>query len=187
MESEEGIEFYLERAGRPAGESAKRVVLVVAGEDAPGYAAAKPWIESDDTVYVCEPRGIGRTRWTSKTPNYVRRSLALLGRTVDSGRLWDVIAAARYLEAQSPAKGSLQVVGQGKSAVLAAYAGLLESEIAAVRLIDPLLTHTNPAAPQFLSVLRVLRCAGCAGHARSQAAGHQRDVARRSGQNEGNL
>ena len=50
---------------------------------------------SDQVVVLCEPRGVGATRWTRKNPpNYVERSHVLLGRTVDSGRVWDVIAAA---------------------------------------------------------------------------------------------
>ncbi len=69
--------------------------------------------------------------------------------------MWDVVAAARYLESQSPEKGRIQVVGEGNSAALAAYAGLLEPEIAGVLLANPLLTHADAKAPQFLSVLRV--------------------------------
>ena len=50
---------------------------------------------SDQEVVLCEPWGIGGTKWTRKNgPNYVERSHVLLGRTVDAGRVWDVAAAA---------------------------------------------------------------------------------------------
>ena len=47
------------------------------------------------------------------------------------------------------------MIGKGPAGVLAAYAALFERDIGAVILRDPLLTHANAAAPQFLNVLRV--------------------------------
>jgi hypothetical protein len=84
----------------------------------------------------------------------VRRSHVLLGRTVDTGRVWDVIAAARYLRAQFP-KLEVHVMGQGPAALLAAYAALWEGDVAGVNLRDPPPTHMDAAAPQLLNVLRV--------------------------------
>jgi hypothetical protein len=107
-----------------------------------------------DLIFLCEPRGLGATRWTEKNPpNYVKRSHALLGRTVDTGRVWDVIATARSLS--DFYGGKLVVVGEGSSAVLAAYAALWEPDISEVILRQPPLTHTDATAPQFLNVLRV--------------------------------
>ncbi len=147
LASEEGIEIYLEQRGGPAPAEAKRVLLIVAGDDVmPGEAVAAR-IAPDDAVYVCQSRGIGPTRWTQTHPHYVLRAHVLLGRTVDTGRLWDIIAAARYLENQSSQKGRIHVVGEGDSAALAAYAGLLEPDIAGVMLASPLLTHADAKAP----------------------------------------
>jgi hypothetical protein len=111
--------------------------------------------EAGDQVCVCIPRGVGRTRWTQKNPpNYVERSHVLLGRTVDEGRVWDIIATARHLHAEY-ADIPLYVAGEGPGAVLAAYAALLEPDIAGVIALHPPSSHMDAKAPQFLNVLRV--------------------------------
>ena len=111
--------------------------------------------ESSDLVCVCIPRGAGQTRWTQRNPpNYVERSHVLLGRTVNAGRVWDIIAMARYLRAEH-ADLPLYVAGEGPGAVLAAYAALWEPDIAGVIAIHPPSSHMDAKAPQFLNVLRV--------------------------------
>ena len=107
-------------------------------------------------LHVLQPRGIGETKWTRKNPpNYVERSHALLGRTVDTGRVWDVIAAARYLHAKYEGKVQVVTAGCGASGVLAAYAALLEPEIAGAIVDRPPMTHMSDDAPPLLNVLRV--------------------------------
>lgn len=158
MQSEESIAFTLRPAdAKPA--SGKTVVLVVLGEDEAGMkpAWAAQHAEHASIVY-CEPRGIGATRWTRKNPpNYVERSHALLGRTVDAGRVWDVIAAARYLResAAGDRPPQIRVVGKGAAGLLGAYAAILSDDIAELTLVEPPATHMAPAAPQLLNVLRV--------------------------------
>ncbi len=152
--SEDGIEFYLGHISTMTDNLAKRVLLVVADENFQ-LSTLKDLTQPDDAIYICYPRGIGPTRWSRKTPgNYVERSLALLGRTADTGRVWDIIAAARYLN-QSTNNKQVYLAGHSNSAVLAVYAALFEPEIAGVLLVDPRLTHADSKAPQFLSVLRV--------------------------------
>jgi dienelactone hydrolase len=113
-------------------------------------------LQPGDTVYVCLPRGVGPTRWTAKDPpNYVARSHALLGRTVDTGRVWDIAATARYLAAKHGSKTPVWVAGAGPAGVLAAYAALWEPEIAGVILRQPPVSHMESAAPPLLNVLRV--------------------------------
>jgi dienelactone hydrolase len=159
LESEPGIKVHLRRAtqSQSAGKT-HRIVLVVRAPDA--REPSSEWLgtvcASTDSVYICSPRGIGETRWTRKNPpNYVERSHVLLGRTVDTGRVWDVVAAARYLHAKHAGDMPVYVLGQGPAAVLAAYAALWEPEVAGVIAYDPLLSHMDPGAPQFLNVLRV--------------------------------
>ncbi len=109
----------------------------------------------EEGMYLCTPRGLDQTRWTQKNPpNYVERSHVLLGRTVDAGRVWDIIATARYLRAKH-AEIPVYVAGEGSGAVLAAYAALLEPEIAGVVAINPPSSHMDAGAPQFPNVLRV--------------------------------
>lgn len=159
LETETGIQVTLKQlGGSDTVASAKRVLLGVSTNTE--IDTAEGWIKSasgkEDAIFLLEPRGIGAMRWTRKSPpNYVERSHVLLGRTVDTGRVWDVIAAARYLHQKFDGKVALAVVGQGSSAILAAYAALLEPDIAEVVVRDPILTHMNASAPPLLNVLRV--------------------------------
>ncbi len=142
---------------QPRDSSAGRVLLVLADADAaehlPDFVHAVA--ESNDAVYLLQVRGIGATRWTRKNPpNYVERSHVLLGRTVAGGRIWDAIAAARYLAQQHP-DTSVLVAGQGPAAIWAAYAALLDDQIAGAVLCRPPLGHMDPSAPALLNVLRV--------------------------------
>ena len=158
MGSENAIEFRLRRLSKNLPKTVRRILLVVS---APGSTAEQTaWLsklaQPGDLVYECDPRGVGKTLWTrNNPPNYVERAHALLGRTVDTGRVWDVIAAARYLQAKSGNKLSVHLAGKGPAGIVAAYAALLEPDIAAVTLIDPPSSHMDPAAPQFLNALRV--------------------------------
>jgi len=155
LASENEIEFRM-RMDVPKAALSDRVLLVVLNQD---EAAADPrWIRQIDdprtAVFICEPRGIGATKWTTKSPpNYVERSHALLGRTVDAGRVWDVIAAARYVSART--KLPVHVAGNGAAGVIAAYAAALDQSIAGATLITPPSSHMAKGAPQLLNVLRV--------------------------------
>jgi dienelactone hydrolase len=159
LETETGIEVRLRHMTPPPdAKDAKRILLVVQGSDSPD--GVPDWVktcqEAGDQVYLCAPRGVGQMRWTLKNPpNYVERSHVLLGRTVDTGRVWDVAATARYLHAAAGGKVPVHVLGQGAAGVLAAYAALWEPEVAAVTLNGPPRSHMAPEAPQFLNVLRV--------------------------------
>jgi dienelactone hydrolase len=142
----------------PAPDNARRILLVVQATDADtsGRATTPPEADAWDAVYVCPPRGIGPTRWTRKNPpNYVERAHALLGRTVDTGRVWDLIAAARFLRTRHGRPATLCVAGEGAAGVLAAYAALWEPEIDEVIVDTPPRSHRDDAAPQLLNVLRV--------------------------------
>ena len=156
MQSEEGIEFILRfPAGKSAG--AKSVLLAVLAEEEAG--TTPDWLKKvagpDQLIVLCEPRGIGATKWTRKNPpNYVERSHALLGRTVDAGRVWDVMAAAEFLAA-GQGKPAVFVAGKGGAAVLAAYAAALDERIAGATLVSPPAGHMAAEAPALLNVLRV--------------------------------
>jgi cephalosporin-C deacetylase-like acetyl esterase len=155
LRSEDGIEFRMIFPEPPAAD-AKGVLLVVLNEADNG--GAPQWIgqvrAEGQAVVFCEPRGVGGTKWTTKNPpNYVERSHALLGRTADTGRAWDVIAAARW--AREGANLPVHVAGSGAAGVIAAYAAALDDQIEGVTLVSPPASHMVEGAPQFLNVLRV--------------------------------
>ncbi|HWB12306.1 MAG TPA: prolyl oligopeptidase family serine peptidase [Pirellulales bacterium] len=160
LESEAGIELRL-RGYKAAPAGARNILLAVLSEDEAGTEPEwlKAHVSSDERVVYCEARGVGATRWTRKNPpNYVERSHVLLGRTVDTGRVWDVIAAARYLSTPAVSNGtkrSVTVAGRGAAGIIAAYAAALADDIAGAILVSPVKTHMDAAAPQLLNVLRV--------------------------------
>ncbi|HEY7424239.1 MAG TPA: prolyl oligopeptidase family serine peptidase, partial [Gemmataceae bacterium] len=99
------------------------------------------------------PRGVKEGTWTRKSPpNYLERSHALLGRTVDEGRVWDILAAVKYLQKEK--KAPARVIGFGQAGILVAYAALFEPSIKEVVIVDPPVSHRD--GPIFLNVLRVL-------------------------------
>jgi len=162
MASEDSIEFRLRWAKQATNRDASKVLLVVLNENEAGTDPEwiKEIVKLNQAIVFCEPRGIGETKWTRKNgPNYVERSHVLLGRTVDSGRVWDVIAAAKYLRNQPLAAGDgvreVSVTGSGAAGLIAAYAAVLEPQIAGVSLNAPQATHMEKSAPQLLNVLRV--------------------------------
>ena len=162
LETEPGMSFDAAPIRKPAslpdtGDQIGRILMIVDGE---GNGTVPDWVrrmkEPEDAIYVFAPRGVGPTRWTRKDPpNYVERSHVLLGRTVDAGRIRDVIAVARFLRSKQEGNTPLHLLGEGRAALLAAYAAVLEPEIDAVALHAPPLAHMDPDAPPLLNVLRV--------------------------------
>jgi dienelactone hydrolase len=157
LETESAISIRLRPERVPAG-PVGRVWLVATGggveAGCPGWF--EPFAAAGDAVYLCEERGLGGGAWTRKNPpNTVERSHVLLGRTVDSGRVWDLAAAARYVAGLREGACPVYVAGEGAAGVRAVYAGLLESEIAGLVLVRPPGTHETNAAPALLNVLRV--------------------------------
>jgi dienelactone hydrolase len=93
--------------------------------------------------------------WTEKSPpNYVERAHALLGRTVDEGRLRDVIAIRRYLKKAGHKLEDQRLIGRDQAGILAAYGVLFEPSVKELILFDPPKSHKE--GPHFLGVLRVL-------------------------------
>ncbi len=152
---------YVHAVGRSGAESTGDPCLIVLnpGETLENYPPELLELVRDNYVIFLMPRGVGPTEWTTKNPpNYVERSLALLGRTVDSGRAWDIRAAAfdtrRLHIAEGAGDRPVKVMGKGQAGIIAAYAALFEPSISEVILVEP--TETHMKGPHFLNVLRVL-------------------------------
>ncbi|MCY2964151.1 MAG: prolyl oligopeptidase family serine peptidase [Planctomycetota bacterium] len=137
----------------------KRLWVVILDADDPEGefpAWAKGKIPADAIVTCVSPRGFGAfSAYTRKNPpNYVERSHALLGRTVDTLRVWDIQAVARWLHESEGGELLVGVVGRGQTGILGAYAALFDNCIAEVLLINPPASHRE--GPIFLNVLRTL-------------------------------
>ncbi len=141
LSTEPGIRVHLASLeSRTANGQPARILLAVRNAEADDASpdGLDRVRQSGDRLYVCFPRGVGPTRWTRKNPpNYVERSHVLLGRTVDTGRVWDIIATARYLHAKYNSAVPVHVYGRQEAGVLAAYAALWEPDIAGVIAVDP--------------------------------------------------
>jgi cephalosporin-C deacetylase-like acetyl esterase len=167
LTTEPGIECLVVTTGGGEAGSRSGILLVLGPEDlGPGKLDLAALKQGKDVPqwflplldgginYALLPRGVAEP-WTTKSPpNYVERAHALLGRTVDEGRVWDVIAAVRKLDAETGGKRQWKVVGRGQAGVLAAYAAIFEPTITEVVLVDPPASHRE--GPIFLNVLRVL-------------------------------
>jgi len=143
--------YFAAAGSRP---DAKRWLAVLGPDES---IDAKPeWLAQladADAVLLVAPRGTGPTRWQDPAPFTIQRSLALLGRTVDSGRVEDVLAVvAQVLQGKTSTKWTL--TGRGQAGVIAAYAALFEPRVAEIVLVDPPASHRD--GPIFLNVLRVL-------------------------------
>jgi len=77
--------------------------------------------------------------------------MALLGRTIDSGRVWDAMA---FIGGSARPRTTWKVAGREQAGVLAAYAALFEESIKEITCIDPPASHDS--GPYFLSVMRTL-------------------------------
>jgi hypothetical protein len=78
-----------------------------------------------------------------------------LGRTVDDGRVWDIITTVRQVATEVPGQvKQWKLAGVGRAGILAAYAALFEPSISEVIVIDPPASHRE--GPIFLNVLRAL-------------------------------
>jgi dienelactone hydrolase len=143
-------------AGKP-----DRAIVRCVSADISGQEAMKlrSQFGESDAVYILQPRGCGEFKWTQKNPpNYVMRSHVLLGRTVDLGKVWDLLALVQSLRESNEKRGwstPIWVAGEGPDALLAAYAALWSDDIAGVIAVNPPASHHAPDAPQFLNILRV--------------------------------
>jgi dienelactone hydrolase len=133
--------------------SAKRGTVIVLNENESADTVpewAKP-MAGEDALVVLAPRGVGPTAWVRKSPpNYVERAHALLGRTVDEGRVWDVAAVVRW----AADTRTWRVAGIRQAGVIGAYAALFEPAIQEVVVVDPPASHRD--GPIFINVLQVL-------------------------------
>ena len=156
LETEQGIRVTV-HSGPATDRSGPPWLIVLNKNDPPDRvpAWAKGVIPDDAQVMLLSPRGCGLFQWSQRSPpNYVARAHALIGRTIDTGRVWDIQAVARWLHERDASGRTVAVAGQGRAGVLAAYAALFEGCIARVTAVSPPPSHRH--GPIFLNVLRVL-------------------------------
>ena len=105
-------------------------------------------------------RGTGRQGWPPEEAWSLRRSLALIGRTIASLRVWDVLRALEALRQLPGVDGQrIALAGAGELAVVALYAALLDGNVSSVILADPPTTHDAAGPPGGTGpAIELLRC-----------------------------
>jgi dienelactone hydrolase len=140
-----------------SGDNSIPVLIVVLNPAEDAEEAVRSWrkqLSYTGRAVACHPRGGGKYRWTTKNPpNTVERSLALLGQTVDTGRVRDLISLFGKL---ADSDFEVRLVGRGAAGVIAAYAApyFASPPNPEVVILDPPTSHRD--GPHFLNVLRVL-------------------------------
>jgi hypothetical protein len=154
--TEPGIDVAVLDLRAPASRAGWCTLIVLNGDESlhviPTWART---IAAGGSAVLLAPRGIGPTEWSrASPPNYVARAHAILGRSVDQGRVRDVMATADWIASERPAASELRLAGKGPAGILAAYAAILGAQADEVVVIEPPASHRH--GPVFLDVLRVL-------------------------------
>jgi len=100
---------------------------------------------------------VRNTAATSVGPGYLwtlRRSYALVGQTLPERQIQDLLAGIEAARRQIPA-AKISLYGEGRTAVLAIYAAILNPGISEVVLANPPDSHQSPEAPDLMGILRI--------------------------------
>jgi dienelactone hydrolase len=119
-----------------------------------GGGGSRPGLSPEVATAVVEVRN---TAATSVGPGYLwtlRRIYPLLGHTLPERQVADLLDGVAVMR-QDPATGPIAVYGRGATALPAIYAALLDPHVGEIILEQPPETHADPAAAEFLGVLRV--------------------------------
>lgn len=131
--------------------------LVVLGE-AESSESRPDWFDAtigDAACLIVSPRGSGPLRFQDPPPFFIQRALPLLGRTLDTCRLIDVLhAVAAVANSDWGRRRPLKIAGKGAAGILGAYAGILETRLTEVIIEDPPSSHVS--GPIFPNILRVV-------------------------------
>jgi len=157
--TEDGIEVNWRWSPGKDANSARWLIALNPDEDLAKLPEWARGIVGGGSVLLLSPRGAGPGAWTrDKFPNPIERSMALLGGTVDGGRVWDLMTVVGRRAADGV---RWRVAGRGRAGILAVYAALYQPAIEAVVAVAPPASHRPRAAgeeygPALLNVLRVM-------------------------------
>src|SRR4029077_15917392 len=86
----------------------------------------------------------------------IRMKSALIGSTVESMQLWDILRSIDYLiQAEGLKLSGISVYGRKQMGALALYAAALDARITRVILEDAPSSHWQAQAPALLNILRI--------------------------------
>ncbi len=107
---------------------------------------------------IFTPRGLGSHQWSGdeKKQTHIRRRFALIGQSLDSMRVWDILSAIRVIrENPQYQDAELTIDAAGNQAINALYANLmLDHPVDHLKLQDIPTSHMQ--GPTYLNVLKIL-------------------------------
>ncbi len=104
-------------------------------------------------VLMLKPRGVDYPADNYKMAT-MKRTAALIGSTLESMQIWDLLRAIDYLvDGEELKLSSISVYGRKNMGALALYAGALDKRISRVILDDPPSSHWQ--GPALLNILRI--------------------------------
>lgn len=157
--TEDGIGVHWHCLPGNNGDGVQWLIVLNAEEDAAQVPDWARGVVGDHSALLLCPRGVGPGAWTrDQFPNPIERAMALIGATVDGGRVWDVITVAGRRAGDGT---RWRAAGRGTSGILAAYAALYQPALEAVVAVDPPASHRPRSGgeeygPALLNALRVL-------------------------------
>ena len=158
------VEFNTEESVRvhgqvfvPRSPSARHPALIfVRGKDDIVYSVDYDRLLSafaDHVVLVLNPRAVDYPMDNYRTAT-TQMTAALLGATLESMQLWDILRSLDYLvEEVKPAAGAISILGRKQMGALALYAAALDERVTRAIVDDPPASHWQ--APALLNVLRI--------------------------------
>jgi cephalosporin-C deacetylase-like acetyl esterase len=163
--TEEGIrvngELFVPRDGKAAHPA---LVYIKGAEDViypVDYDLLLPAFSSH-VILVLQPRAVDYPGVSNLKMTDMRMKAALIGSTVESMQLWDLLRSVDYLvEAESLKLTGISVYGRKQMGALALYAAAFDSRITRAILDDPPTSHWQ--GPPLLFILRITDLAEAAG------------------------
>ncbi len=119
------------------------------------FGAGRPMALTANHATACVE--VRNTAATSVGPGYLwtlRRSYPLLGQSLPERQVSDLLDGIEIVR-QQPFAGPITLYGEGRTAVLAVYAALLDPAIAGVILADLPASHAHPDTPELPGILRI--------------------------------
>jgi cephalosporin-C deacetylase-like acetyl esterase len=155
--TEEGIRVNGELFVPKGGHSSYPALIYIKGADdviyPVDYDPLLP-VFTSHVVLVLQPRLVDYPGITNYKMSNIKMSAALIGTTVESMQLWDLLRSVDYLiEGEGLKLSEISVYGRKQMGALALYAAALDPRITRVILDDPPSSHWQ--GPALLNILRV--------------------------------
>ena len=105
-------------------------------------------------ILVLQPRAVDYPGITNYKMTAIRMTTALIGATIESMQLWDILRSVDYLvEGEGLKLDSISIYGRKQMGALGLYAAALDKRITRVILDDPPASHWQ--GPPLLNILRI--------------------------------